>query len=615
MPGKLQGLAAAVLMALSGIACAGTLLQAVSLSRHGGVTRLTLHLSRPVAFSDFALGHPPRAVVDLKNTHEQSAVPRLSGPALKDIRLAHHANGTLRLVADLRPGSRFLGVRKAGPRRLVMRIAGGAGDARTAAAENAGTTGKAAHAARPRPQPASFRAVPQSGPVVVVIDPGHGGRDPGTHGPHGLREKTVTLSIARMVYRKLLRTPHVKAILTRHGDYYVSLPRRVEIAQAHHANVFISIHENSFRADRDVRGGTCYVLSRHGASDAEAAQLARMENAADPQVAGVHFARHNHTLNAVLTDLFQTASINAADNLARGIIAQFARVEPVYDGKVQRANFAVLRDPMIPSVLCETAFLSNPRQARRLHHRHFREELATAIYRGLMHYLHTYAPMRIEPAHPQRYVAQRGDTLSGVASAHHTSVHKLVAMNDLQQRRLRVGETLRVPAAAHAPRAAPGDRLTAYVVRRGDTLSGLAQRYHWSTRRLAAVNHLSSRRLRVGQVLKVPALRDAGAHLGRYRVAHGDTLSGIAARHHATVRQLEALNHLRSPRIRAGELLEVPQRRRVMARYVVQRGDTLSEIAAAHGLSTEKLMSVNGLQGANIRVGEVLHVPSDDKPS
>jgi len=188
-------------------------------------------------------------------------------------------------------------------------------------------------------------------------------------------------------------------------------------------------------------------LSDHGASDAEASQLAREENSHDRAIAGVDFSHYSRSLNTVLTDLFQTAAMNAETHLGKDIIRQFAKVEPIYDHAVQRANFAVLRDPMIPSVLCETAFLSNPHQARELRHSHFRSQLATAIYHGILDYLHHYSAMRIAKGASKGYVVKRGDTLSGIAAQFDVAAQRIRKANDLHGSLLQVGEHLTIPPA------------------------------------------------------------------------------------------------------------------------------------------------------------------------
>lgn len=292
---------------------------------------------------------------------------------------------------------------------------------------------------------ALYRAAAKKGPVVVVIDPGHGGKDSGTRARSGLMEKTVVLGIAKALDAKLKATRDIHPVLTRDSDSFVTLPGRVKIAQQHHANLFISIHENAYPNDPHVDGGTCYVLSQHGATDAKAAQLAHFENSADRNVAGVHFSDSNHTLNAMLTDLYQNASIDNANDLAHDIVRQFAKVEPIYRHTPPQANFAVLRDPMIPSVLCETAFLSNPRQARKLATKKFRNQLADAIYRGIMNYFRKHPPERLQHTHGSVYTVKSGDTLSQIARRHNVSQNVLMDLNHLHTKMIKVGQKLELP--------------------------------------------------------------------------------------------------------------------------------------------------------------------------
>lgn len=560
---------------------ASAVLKSADITAGHGVTRVAFHLSARPSFHDFALGKPPRAVLDMHHTRNAWSAHALAGGAVRHIRLARHHDGTLRAVLDLRPGAHLAGLTRKGD-ALVMRITGGNTSAHPKGSDSRATAhsapalkhaGKSAARRAPRSRRTSYRAAPQTGPIVVVIDPGHGGRDPGTRGPHGLREKTVTLAIARRVYHKLAQTPHVHPVLTRNRDRYVSLPKRVSIAQKHHADLFVSIHENAFPDNPAVNGGTCYVLSRYGASNAEAAQLAHFENSADPEVAGVHFSAHNHTLNTILTQLFQNDSIGAADELAKSIISRFSQVEPLYHRKPRRANFAVLRDPMIPSVLCETAFLSNPAEARALHGAHFRDQIANAIYEGVMHYLRNNPPMRALPNRRDVYIVKRGDTLSGIAQAHHIPAQRLMAINDLRRRSLNPGQRLIVPHDRGASTAASGG----------------------------------------------PS--DTGRRTVRYRVHSGDTLSAIADRHHLSLHALMAMNHLHAPGLRAGQTLKVPappaadSADAAPSTYTVHSGDTLSQIAAQYGVSTQRLEQLNDLSGGQIRTGQVLHLPADASSS
>ncbi len=424
-------------------ASAAARLTGIDVFADAGGAHIVLSLTRSVKYHYFTLKHPPRLVVDLSGTvaAHSGLTPAPQGN-IRDVRMARHHNGTLRIVFDLHAPASVQVLRRTGHdqrERLVITLGPAAG--------------KGARRDPPDPVRPVVTHAP-SGPLVVAIDPGHGGSDPGTTGPHGLHEKTVTLAIARILARRLDQTPNVRAFLTRRRDRYVSLTRRVLEAQEHHAALFVSIHMNAYPHDPQVDGGTCYALSEHGASDAEAAQLARVENSADRDVAGIKFSR-SHQVNVVLTDLLQSSSIDAADNLAHDIIAQFGRVEPVYDRKVQHANFAVLRDPLIPSVLCEAAFLSNPHQARLLHEHRFRVTLADAMYHGIMRYLRSFAPRQFEGPLGQHYVVQRGDTLSEIAQAHGVSVHNLKAYNGLDGSAIRVGQVLQLPPAQSAQAGSP----------------------------------------------------------------------------------------------------------------------------------------------------------------
>lgn len=420
-----------------GVALAGVLTSLHIKPRPGQDTTLVLTVKGLSSFHDFALGNPPRAVLDLPRVRERVArLPQGAG-AIRDIRMARHRNGMLRVVADLRAGARLVGVSRHGD-TIRMTLAGGRRAPAKAAPRRSARGGDAV----------AYQAGKKSAPVVVALDPGHGGKDPGTHGPHGLKEKTVTLAIARRVYRKLAATPGVEPIMTRDRDVYVSLPKRVAIAQRHHADLFVSMHENSFPKQRSVKGGTCYILSRHGASSAEARQVAALENKADPVEDGVHFSQRSKTLNTVLTQLFQSEAIGAAHRLADDIIYHLGNFEPLYHRTPPRANFAVLRDPMIPSVLCETAFLSNSKQAQELHTARFRSEIANAIYRGIMQYLHNNPPMQALPAHGNTYIVKRGDTLSGIARAHGVPRQRLMAINDLRSAAIDPGQRLIVPRQA-----------------------------------------------------------------------------------------------------------------------------------------------------------------------
>ncbi|WP_423822511.1 N-acetylmuramoyl-L-alanine amidase [Salinisphaera sp. SPP-AMP-43] len=440
---------------------AGETLESVHLSADGDSTMVRFDLDRVPKYRYFALDDPPRAVIDFEST-QAGAVDSVSGGAVGGLRIARHADGSLRAVLDLADRAKLAGVRVDGS-DLVATIQGSGG------AQTGNASQRASSHAKLEPQPsqaaqagassnqaarqpagtdepkALYRAAAETGPVVVVIDPGHGGHDSGTRAASGLMEKTVTLAIAKRLYARLKATQNIHPVLTRDDDRFITLRQRVRIAQQHHANLFISIHQNAYPDDTGVDGGTCYVLSQHGATDAKAAQLAHFENSADRNVAGVQFSDTDHTLNAVLTDLYQNASIDDADDLAHAIIRQFGQVGPIYRHTPPRANFAVLRDPMIPSVLCETAFLSNPRQARKLEDNRFRQQLADSMYHGVMSYFRKHPPERMQATGGSIYTVKSGDTLSQIAAREGVSSDVLMDINHLHTKNLQVGQKLELP--------------------------------------------------------------------------------------------------------------------------------------------------------------------------
>lgn len=442
-------------------AAAPALINRIEVKRSGDQTEVVFHTSSQPKFKYFQLSGPPRGVVDFDDSRAADGVAGAAGGAVRHLRLARHADGTLRAVLDLVKGAHLDSVTDSAG-NIVAHISGGqqtvartAGTSQASAEQTSGpstqdssrdSSGRAS--AVPK---AVYRAAAETGPIVVVIDPGHGGHDSGTIAASGLQEKNVALAIARRLYARLKATKSIHPVLTRDHDTFVTLRQRVRIAQEHHANLFVSIHQNAYPKNTSVDGGTCYVLSQNGATDAKAAQLAHFENSADRNVAGVQFSDTDHTLNAVLMDLYQNASINDAEDLADAIIKNFGHVGPLYRRTPPRANFSVLRDPMIPSVLCETAFLSNPAQAHKLASSAFRNQLADAMFDGIMTYFREHPPERMQATGAGRsYTVKSGDTLSGIAAHSGVSANVLMDINHLHTKRLKVGQKLEVPGAGRA---------------------------------------------------------------------------------------------------------------------------------------------------------------------
>jgi len=227
-------------------------------------------------------------------------------------------------------------------------------------------------------------------PLIIAIDAGHGGQDPGARGPGGSREKNVTLAIAKELARQVNATPGLKAYLTRDTDVFIPLTRRYQLAREHKADLFVSIHADSFSSP-DANGSSVFVLSQRGASSQAARWLANQENAAD-LVGGVKLQDKDDTLASVLLDLSQSATQKASEEMAGQVLDGLRRIGRLHKGEIERANFVVLRSPDVPSMLVETAFISNPAEERRLNDPQHQRELARAVLDGVNAYFTRQPP-------------------------------------------------------------------------------------------------------------------------------------------------------------------------------------------------------------------------------
>jgi N-acetylmuramoyl-L-alanine amidase len=243
-------------------------------------------------------------------------------------------------------------------------------------------------------------------PLVIAIDAGHGGQDPGAHGPGGSREKNITLAIARELARQVNATPGLKAYLTRDTDVFIPLTQRYQKARAAKADLFVSIHADSCPSP-DASGSSVFVLSQRGASSQAARWLANQENAAD-LVGGVKLQDKDDTLASVLLDLSQSATMRASEDMANQVLGGLKRLGKTHKQEIERANFVVLRSPDVPSMLVETAFISNPSEERRLNDPQQQSQLARAVLEGVNSYFRRQPP-------PGTLYAARADATGGFA--------------------------------------------------------------------------------------------------------------------------------------------------------------------------------------------------------
>jgi N-acetylmuramoyl-L-alanine amidase len=287
--------------------------------------------------------------------------------------------------------------------------------------------------------------------VVIAIDAGHGGEDPGASGRGGAREKDVVLAIARKLRDEVNAQAGMRAVLIRDGDYFVSHRKRMEMAHHARADFFISIHADSYR-DSNAKGATVYVLSEKGASDEASLLLAQRENASD-LIGGVSLADKDQLLARVLLDLSQNAALSASTAAGQRLIRRMSAVTAMRKRDVQQAPFLVLKSPDVPSVLVETAYISNPREEASLRSSRYQASLATALRQGIVDYFTANPPQgsyfasRTAPAtrEPVRHVIARGETLSGIAERYRVSSASIRRSNSLRNDIVRIGQVLTIP--------------------------------------------------------------------------------------------------------------------------------------------------------------------------
>jgi N-acetylmuramoyl-L-alanine amidase len=397
-------------------------------------TRLVFDLAAPVEHSLFTLKAPDRVVIDLKNARFANDLPQFSfdQSLLKGVRYAHRDNQQLRVVLDLKrgvsPKSFVLKPHQNYGHRLVIDLY-----------DKANRNVK-----KSVPRTIVKSSKQRARDVIIAIDAGHGGEDPGAIGRRGTREKDVVLAIARKLKALVKNQRGMRPVMIRGGDYYVSLGDRVKKARKQNADMFISIHADAFN-DRRARGSSVFVLSTSGASSETARILAQSENNAD-LIGGVSLHDKDELLQKVLVDMVQTAAIEDSHEVANKVLRGIKGVNRLHKPHVEQAGFRVLKTPGIPSILVETAFISNPEEERKLRSPRHQMAMAQAIMKGVRGYFRNNAPQdTVFAMQEKKHVISRGDTLSAIAQRYRVSISALRSQNGLRGDILQVGRTLVIP--------------------------------------------------------------------------------------------------------------------------------------------------------------------------
>jgi len=398
-------------------------------------TRMVFDVSKPVVHQIFLLESPARLVIDFSNARLSKPLPQppKNHPLFSRVRTGVHHKKDLRVVVDLNtavtPKSFFLKPRKPYGNRLVVDL----------------FDKKHSLALRKKPVKAVKQIKNKLRDVIIAVDAGHGGEDPGAHGRHGTQEKQVVFKIAQKLSALINKQPGMKAVMVRQGDYYIKLKKRIDIARQAKADLFVSIHADAFK-DSTVKGASVFTLSNRGESSVAAKWLAQSENAAD-LMGGVSLADKEDMLASVLMDLSQTATKEASRQVAQKILKNFKHIGPLHKQGVQKAGFVVLKSPDIPSVLVETAFISNPNEEKKLTNRHKQTKMAQAIFKGILSYFKQYASAGTYFAmkRSQTHVIARGETLSGIAQHYGVSMKSIRSANALVGSVIQIGQVLKIP--------------------------------------------------------------------------------------------------------------------------------------------------------------------------
>ncbi len=391
---------AAMTLLVSPVGQAATNILAVRVWPARDYTRVTLEYREPIAFTHQIVKNPERLVVDLEGVEFNSVLQSLPGkisetdPYIRLIRAGRNRPGVVRLVIELKAEIQ--------PQVFMLRPVGEYGhrlvlDLYPTVAEDPLLALLEKLEAQPEKGPAKAPAK-ETGPqpeitrmVTIVLDPGHGGEDPGAIGRGGSYEKHVTLEVARRLKAKIDAEPNMRSMLTRDGDFFIPLHQRVQKARRVQADLFVSVHADAF-IKPTARGSSVFVLSENGASSSAARWLAQRENAAD-LIGGVNLDVKDPHLARTLLDLSQTATLNDSLKLGKSVLGELGGVNTLHKGQVEQAGFAVLKAPDIPSILIETAFISNPDEERRLNDEAYQEKMAEAILKGIKGYFAKNPPL------------------------------------------------------------------------------------------------------------------------------------------------------------------------------------------------------------------------------
>jgi len=532
-------------------------------------TRVVLDLQDEATFSYFTLTKPARLVVDLKKTTLKTKLPVMvsNSAVLKKIRSSSAPEkGTYRLVFETKVGTNptifTLAPTPDGhyKHRLVLDL------------PHSQKAVKSQSIAPKKSVTENQKALLPYGndDIVVAIDAGHGGEDPGSIGPSRKYEKNVTLDVSKKVAAKINATPGMKAVLTRQADYFVNLNKRSDIARRNKAHLLVSIHADGFHKPQP-RGASVWVLNTRRANSEIGRWLEQHEKQSELLGGGDVLSGDNDDqyLSMAVLDLQFSHSQKEGYDVANRVLKELSKVTALHKSKPEHASLAVLKSPDIPSLLVETGFITNPKEERLLNSSSHQNKLANAVYKGVLAYFNEKPPEGTLFASRKGGVKHKvtsGQSLSVLAGKYGTSVAALKKANSLKTNILKVGQVLVIP----------GGTVVAATSKRSVKSSQPVKRV------VKTITHT---------------------------VQRGDFLGKIAANYGVTVASIRKVNKLRSDELAIGQKLKINTSNRKMIKHTVKRGEFLGKIASHYGISVNSLRHANKLSSDTLAVGQKLTIP------
>lgn len=532
-------------------------------------TRVVIDLKSEADFSYFTLSSPERLVVDLKQTSLSTKLPISisDSPVLKKIRKSSPpSKGTYRLVFELKrkvtpqlfklaptPGGQY-------GHRLVIDMPHGSSSKSTSATTSSSNKTTVSRDAS---------QLHGTADIVVAIDAGHGGEDPGSIGPSRKYEKHATLAVSKKIAAQINAVPGMKAVLTRGGDYFVNLNKRSEIARRNKAHLLVSIHADGFHTPQP-RGGSVFVLNTRRANS----EIARwVENHEEQSQllggAGEVLSKNTNDKNVsqTLLDLQFSHSQKEGYKLATKILREMTRSGiKLHKKEPVNASLAVLKSPDIPSVLVETGFITNPTEEKLLFQRSHQDKLARALTKAIVQYFEANPPegtLFANRGKSIKHKVARGESLSVIANKYGTSTKAIMQANKLKSSSLAIGQMLTIPGSSGAI-AVPQiknpveTKTLTHVVQRGEYLGKIASKYKVSVAAIKRENNLKSDTLKLGQKLKITvSMKDQP--LRKHKVKRGEFLGKIASKYGVSVSSIRKANNLRSDQLAVGQVLIIPR--------------------------------------------------------